>query len=66
VKTASLKPGQRIQCNVRGQSFTARFMGASLASPGTFKVDDPDPKSVTYRHVTARQIVGTVESGVGK
>lgn len=61
MNTRSLKPGERIRCNVRGQVFTARFMGHSLSSPGTFKVDSPDPQSVTYRHVTARQIVAKLE-----
>lgn len=61
METRSLKPGERIRCNVRGQVFTARYLGPSPSSPGTFKVDDPNPKSVTYRHVTARQIIGKVE-----
>jgi hypothetical protein len=59
--TRSLKVGDRIRCNVRGQIFTARYLGYSLTRLGGHRIDDPDPKSVTYREVTARQIVGKVE-----
>lgn len=61
METRTLKVGERIRCGVRGQKFTATFRGESYSSPGVFLVDDPNPKSVTYRHVTARQILGKVE-----
>jgi len=58
MKTATLKVGDRIRCNVRGQVFTATFRGPNLV--GGFAINPASP-SVTYRHVTARQIVGKVE-----
>lgn len=61
MQTRVLNVGDRIRCDVRGQKFTATFRGESYASPGIFLVDGPNPSSVTYRHVTARQILGKVE-----
>lgn len=61
--TRSLKVGDRVYCNVRGQVFTATFgePHGTSPSPPRYPIYDPSPKSITYRHVTSRQIVGKVE-----
>lgn len=47
-----VKPGDRVECNVRGRHFTATVVARS-----TEGLEVEPPKGVTYRHVTARQVV---------
>lgn len=56
--TSRLTPGDRIQCNVRGQHFPAIFL--KLDRYGWFEIE-PLSKYVTWRRVRSRQIVERVE-----
>lgn len=48
----TLRPGTRLDCNVRGRTFTAAFH--SRNDDGTLRIDPP--RGVTYHHVTAAQV----------
>lgn len=49
---AKLKPGTRLDCNVRGRTFTARVVERT---PTGVRVSPP--VGISYHHVTARQVV---------
>jgi hypothetical protein len=48
---ANLKPGTRLDCNVRGRVFTATVLART---PTGVRVSPPS--GITYHHVTAKQV----------
>lgn len=54
----SIRPGDQLECNVRGREFTAVARGE--AHNGTIQVE-PLTRGITYRRVTARQVVRVLE-----
>ena len=48
---AGLKPGRKVQCNVRGRVFWCTLL---TRSQGGWQVTPP--KGITYHHVTTQQI----------
>jgi hypothetical protein len=54
MRLTAIKPGDIVQCNKKGRLFHAKVVGASAA--GTLRVQ-PLERNISYRHVTASDIV---------
>ena len=60
MRTQSIKAGDIVECDVRGQSFFARVVDTSD------KIGiEPLSRQITYRQVTARQVVGHYRKASG-
>lgn len=59
MNTSALHPGDRIEANVKGIPFLATFKGK--AHHGFYFTDEPDPQWITYRLLTAREILRKVD-----
>ena len=58
MKLSRLKQGDVIQCNVRGRLFHAVFVGLKQREgSGAVAAVQPISHNVTYKQVTARQVV---------
>jgi hypothetical protein len=55
MNTASLRPGDRLEANVRGIPFLATF--DCKVHSNLFRVKDPDPARVNTLHLTPREIL---------
>jgi hypothetical protein len=58
--TQSIKPGDIVKCDIRGQVFYAH-----VVSKGDRLDIEPLDKRVTFRNVTARQVVGHYRKAKG-
>ena len=60
MRTQGVKPGDIVECDVRGQTFFARVveLGDAISI-------EPLSRQITYRQVTARQIVGHYRKAKG-
>jgi hypothetical protein len=60
MRTQSIKAGDIVECDVRGQFFFARVVDTSD------KIGiEPLSRQITFRQVTARQIVGHYRKATG-
>lgn len=58
--TRSLKPGDRVECSVRGVTFKATL---TIWYPEGWGIEPDEPRRITYRVVSPRRIVKKLDSG---
>lgn len=61
MNTSELTPGDRVEVNVRGLSFPARYAGRDVDALQPHRIE-PLVRGITFRHVTSRQIVKKLEA----
>lgn len=60
MRTQTIKAGDLVECDVRGQTFFARVVDRDEKL-----VIEPLSQQITFRHVTARQVVGHYRKAAG-
>lgn len=63
--STTLRPGLRVQCNVKGRVFEATLIERDEQVRGGWRVE-PDSSNVTYYHVRGRDIKMVERRGPGQ